>query len=97
MTAIVLQQSYTMLRQPFNCEPRGASPQNFEKRALTIFRLEPDRYESAHQLNCSLLLPIAMATESKALSKLFVGKSNKQQISAAIDRQHGFWKTTETN
>ena len=76
---------------------RGASPQNFEKRALTIFRLEPDRYESAHQLNCSLLLPIAMATESKALSKLFVGKSNKQQISAAIDRQHGFWKTTETN
>jgi len=21
MTAIVLQQSYTMLRQPFNCEP----------------------------------------------------------------------------
>ena len=31
----------------------GASPQTFEKRALTIFRLEPDPYESAHQLDCS--------------------------------------------
>ena len=34
----------------------GASPQKFEKRTLTIFRLEPDRYESAHQLGCSFLL-----------------------------------------
>jgi len=39
----------------------GASPQKFEKRALTIFRLEPDPYESAHQLDCSFLLPTATA------------------------------------
>jgi len=39
----------------------GASPQKFEKRALTIFRLEPDPYESAHQLDCSSLLPTAKA------------------------------------
>jgi len=38
----------------------GASPQKFEKRALTIFRLEPKPYKSAHQLNCSLLFPTAM-------------------------------------
>ena len=68
----------------------GASLQNFEKRALTIFRLEPGPYESAHQLNCSLLFPTAMATEPKALSKFFVSKSNEQQTSGAIDRQHGF-------
>ena len=68
----------------------GASLQNFEKRALTIFRLEPGPYESAHELNCSLLFPTAMATEPKALSKFFVSKSNEQQTSGAIDRQHGF-------
>ena len=39
----------------------GASPQKFEKRALTIFRLEPDPYESAHQLDCSFLSPTATA------------------------------------
>jgi len=39
----------------------GASPQKFEKRALTIFRLETDPYESAHQLDCSCLLPTATA------------------------------------
>jgi len=39
----------------------GASPQNFEKRALTTFRLEPDPYESAHQLDCSFLFPTAIA------------------------------------
>jgi len=39
----------------------GASPQKFEKRVLKIFRLGPDPYESAHQLDCSLLLPTAMA------------------------------------
>jgi len=39
----------------------GASPQKFEKRALTIFRQEPDPYESAHQLDCSFLFPTAMA------------------------------------
>jgi len=38
-----------------------ASPQKFEKRALTIFRLEPYPYESAHQLDCSFLLPTATA------------------------------------
>ena len=75
----------------------GASPQNFEKHALTIFCLEPGPYESAHQLNCSLMFPTAMATESKALSKFFVSKSNKQQTSEAIDHQHGFWNTTEAN
>jgi len=75
----------------------GVSPQKFEKRALTIFRLEPGPYESAHQLDCSILLPTAMATELKALSKVFVSKSSKQQTSAVIDRQHGFWNTTETN
>jgi len=68
----------------------GASPQNFEKRALTIFRLEPGPYESAHQLDCSPLFPTAMATELWALSKFFVSKSNKQQTSAAIGRQHDF-------
>ena len=41
---------------------------DFEKRALTIFRLEADPYESAHQLNCSLLLPSQQwQTESNAL------------------------------
>ena len=39
----------------------GASPQKFEKRALTTFRLESDPYESAHQLDCSFLLPTAKA------------------------------------
>jgi len=39
----------------------GDSPQKFEKRALTIFRLGPGPYESAHQLDCSLLFPTAMA------------------------------------
>ena len=29
--------------------------------ALTIFRLEPGPYESAHQLDCSFLLPTATA------------------------------------
>ena len=39
----------------------GASPQEFEQRALTTFRLESDHYESAHQLDCSFLLPTAKA------------------------------------
>ena len=39
----------------------GTRPQTFEKRALTSFRLEPGPYESAHQLNCSLLSTTAMA------------------------------------
>ena len=77
----------------------GASPQNFEKRALTIFRREPGPYESAHQLNCSLLFPTAMAKgiESTQPNSL-LAKSNKKQTSAAIDRQHRFWKycTIET-
>jgi len=38
-----------------------ASPQKFEKRALTIFRLEPDPYESAHQLDCIFVFLTAMA------------------------------------
>ena len=48
----------------------GASPQKFDKRALTIFRLEPDPYESAHQLDCSFLFPTAMAngTEGSTIS-----------------------------
>ena len=39
----------------------AASPQKFEKRALTNFRVESDPYESAHQLDCSFLLPTAKA------------------------------------
>jgi len=38
-----------------------ASLQKFVKRALTIFRLEPDPYESAHKLDCSFLLPTGTA------------------------------------
>jgi len=48
----------------------GASPQTFEKRALTIFRLEPDPHESAHQLDCSLLLPTAMANRVVSTQKI---------------------------
>ena len=48
----------------------GASPQNFEKRALTIFRLEPGPYESAHQLDCSLLFPTAMANRVESTQKI---------------------------
>jgi len=75
----------------------GASPQKFEKRALTIFRLEPEPYKSAHQLNCSLLFPTAMANGIESTRPILVIKSNKQQTSAAIDHQHSFWNTTETN
>jgi len=56
-----------------------ASPQKFEKRVLTIFRLEPDPYESAHQLDCSFLFPTAIATESKA-AQFPVIKSNNNKL-----------------
>jgi len=75
----------------------GASPQKFEKRALTIFFLEPDPYNSAHQLNCSLLFPTAMLNGIESTRPILVIKPNKQQTSATIDRQHDFWNTTETN
>ena len=48
----------------------GASPQKFEKRALTIFRLGPVPYESAHQLDCSLLFPTAMANRIVSTQKI---------------------------
>ena len=44
-----------------------ASPQKFEKRVLTIFRQQPDPYESAHQLDCSLLFPTAIANGTERL------------------------------
>jgi len=75
----------------------GASPQKFEKRALTIFRLEPEPYKSAHQLICSLLFPTAMVNGIESTRPILVIKSNKQQCSAAIDHQRSFWNTTETN
>jgi len=44
--------------------------------------------ESAHQLNCSLLLPSAMANGIESIQpNSLLSKSNKQQTSAAIDRQ----------
>jgi len=48
----------------------GACPQKFEKRALTIFRLKPGPYKSAHQLDCSLLLPTAMANRVVSTQKI---------------------------
>jgi len=48
----------------------GASPQKFEKRVLTIFRLGPGPYESAHQPDCSLLLPTAMANRVVSTQKI---------------------------
>jgi len=48
----------------------GASPQKFEKRALTIFRLESGPYESAHQLDCSLLFPTAMTNRVKGTQQI---------------------------
>jgi len=68
----------------------GASPQKFEKRALTIFCLERDPYNSAHQLNCSLLFPTAMVNGIESTRPILVIKPNKQQTSATIDQQHGF-------
>ena len=74
-----------------NREPwGGASPHKFEKRPLTIFRLEPDPYKSVHQLNCSLLFPTAMVNGIESTRPILVIKSNKQQTSAAIDHQHSF-------
>jgi len=56
----------------------GASPQKFEKRALTIFRLEPDPYESVHQLDCSPLFPTGMANGTERYNKFLVIRSKKQ-------------------
>ena len=53
--------TYVAAASLFIASRGGASPQKFEKRALTIFRLESDPYESAHQLDCSFLLPTAKA------------------------------------
>jgi len=59
----------------------GASPQKFEKRALTIFHLEPDPCESAHQLDCSLLFPTAIANGTERLHNFLLSDptSNKNQ------------------
>jgi len=76
---------------PFYREPWGVSPQKFEKRALAIFRLEPDPYESVHQLDCSLLFPTAMANGTERYNNFLLSDpTNKQQTPAASDRQHGF-------
>jgi len=59
----------------------GASPPKFEKRALTIFRLEPDPYESAHQLDCSFLFPTAMANATERYNHFLLSDptNNKHQ------------------
>ena len=60
----------------------GASPQKFEKRAVAIFRLESDPYESVHQLSCSLLFPTAMVDgieSTQANSLLSNPRNNKFQ------------------
>ena len=60
---------------------RGASPQKFEKRALTIFCLEPDPYESAHQLDCSFLFPTTMANGTERYNNFLLSDptNNKHQ------------------
>ena len=50
----------------------GACPQKFQKRALTIFRLEPDPCESADQLDCSLLFPTAIPNGTERLHNLLL-------------------------
>jgi len=60
----------------------GANLQKFEKRALTIFRLEPDPYKPVHQLNWSLLFLTAMANgieSTQAISLLSNHTNNKLQ------------------
>ena len=59
----------------------GASLQKFEKRALTIFRLEPDPCESAHQLYCSVLFPAATANGTERLHNFLLSDptNNKHQ------------------
>ena len=52
----------TMLRQlAFLSRAVGELVRRNLRNVLTIFRLEPDPYESAHQLDCSFLLPTATA------------------------------------
>jgi len=65
----------------FIANRRGASPQKFEKRALTIVRLQRDPCESAHQLDCSLLFPTAIAngTEKLHIFLLSDPTNNKHQ------------------
>ena len=90
----------SLLRQlPFLSRAVGGTrPQKFEKRVLTIFCLEPDPYESVHQLDCSLLFPTAMANGTERYNNFLLSDpTNKQQTSEASDRQHGFRNTTETN
>jgi len=59
----------------------GACPQKFEKRALTIFCLEPDSYESVHQLDCSFLFPTAMANGTERYNNFLLSDptNNKHQ------------------
>ena len=59
----------------------GASPQKFEKRGLTIVRLEPDPYESVHQLDCSFLFPTAMANGTERYNNFLLSDptNNKHQ------------------
>jgi len=59
----------------------GASPQKFEKRALTIFRLEPHPYESAHQPDCSFLFPTAKANGTERYNNFLLSDptNNKHQ------------------
>jgi len=59
----------------------GATPQKFEKRGMTIFRLEPDSYESAHQLDCCFLFPAAMANGAERYNNFLLSDptNNKYQ------------------
>jgi len=59
----------------------GASPQKFEKGVLTIFRLEPDPYESAHQSDCSFFFPTAaMANGTERYNNFLLSEpANKHQ------------------
>ena len=72
-----------------------ASLQKFEKCALTIFCLEPDPYKSAHQPDCSFFSLQQWPMEPKGTTISCYQTS--KQTSAAINRQHAFWNTTETN
>jgi len=59
---------------PLFASRRGPSPQNFEKRALTIFRLEPDPYEFVHQLICTAI------ANGKQSAQFLVIKSNNSKL-----------------
>ena len=73
----------------------GASPQKFEKRAPDNLspRTWPLRIRASTELQS--LVPYSNGKRNRKYSTNSCYKT--QQTSAAIDRQHGFWNTTETN